>query len=90
MFNRSNHNPGIDMSGVNALEAVVYTNGRFNLGASAELGGSIFADYGTLSGSGNFMVTNVAPNGSPGSATTTSWSVAPGTWHECPSGVGCT
>ena len=89
-YNRSNHVPGFDLNGNSNFEGVGYTNGEFNLANSAQIGGSIFADYGLFTGSGNFIVTNVAPTGSLGSVTTTTQlGVAPRTWRQCPV-TGCT
>ena len=55
-------------------------------------GGSVFADYATLSGAGQFQETTHPPTGAlAGSMPTsvTTWSVAPRSWHECPASVGC-
>ena len=80
------------MHGHSYFEGLAFTNGGFFLEPQAEMGGSIFADYGTIKGQAQFQVTDNVPQGGPGASstvTTTTWSASSRTWRECPSVAGC-
>ena len=80
--------PAFSMPGNSKFESSAFVNGQYNLtngGSASSVGGSIFADYASITGGSSFAVTNVVPSGSIGSATTTTaWNVAPRTWRQCP------
>ena len=83
---------GFDMQGNSRFQGIAYANGGFHLANSSVNAGSVFADFGLVSGAGKFQVTTDPPSGALGSDTTTTvntWSVAPRSWRECPSAVGC-
>ena len=93
IFNRSNTVPAFTMPGNSKFESSAFVNGQYSLtngGSASSVGGSIFANYASITGGSSFAVTNVVPTGSIGSATTTlAWNVAPRTWRQCPT-TGCT
>jgi hypothetical protein len=91
-YNRQGANFGWSMSGSAGFQGILYTNGGFSLGNGTETMGSVFADYGSVIGNGQFQVTNTPPDGSLGLAPTsgtTSYEVAPRTWRQCPATTGC-
>ena len=92
-YNRAGANFGWTMSGSAGFQGILYTNGGFSLGNGTSTMGSVFADYGSVIGNGQFQVTNTPPYGALGITTTTStpsFAVAPATWRECPAVSGCT
>jgi hypothetical protein len=92
-YNGGSHTTtGFDMEGQSTFEGIAFTNGGFYLAGGAESGGSVLADYATLAGNAAFRVTTNTPDSVLGFTPTTSlttWSVAPRSWHECPSAVRC-
>ncbi len=92
-YNYANSQYGIQLGGNNQFQGIAFTNGGFQLPNGSTFGGSVFTDYGTVTGSGKFGLTTNPPEGALGGTTTTTvstWSVAPRTWRQCPSAVGCT
>ncbi len=86
-FNRQGANFGWSMSGSSGFQGILYTNGGYLLGNGTETMGSVFADYASVIGNGQFQVTNTPPFGALGVTTTTgtpSFAVAPRTWRQCP------
>ena len=75
------------MVGDSRFEASVFVRGKYvltNGGSDTSVGGSIFADDASITGGSAFAVTTVVPDGSIGSATTTTtWTVTPGSWRQC-------
>ena len=74
IFNRSNTVPAFTMPGNSKFESSAFVNGQYSLtngGSASSVGGSIFANYASITGGSSFAVTNVVPTGSIGSATTT-------------------
>ena len=59
---------GWTMHGHSYFEGLAFTNGGFFLEPQAEMGGSIFADYGTIKGQAQFQVTDNVPQGGPGAS----------------------
>jgi hypothetical protein len=91
-YNRGNARFGFDFPkpGNGKFEGSAFTRGGFELNAGASFAGSIFADFGDVEGGAAFGVSNIVPNGSLGSqTTTTAWTVAPRTWRQC-AVAGCT
>jgi hypothetical protein len=79
------------MSGSSGFQGILYTNGGFSLGNGSSTMGSVFADYASVIGNGQFQVTNTPPTGAlgvTGSSGTPTFVVAPRTWRECPA-AGC-
>ena len=86
-FNRQGANFGWTMAGSSGFQGILYTNGGYSLGNGTETMGSVFADYASVIGNGQFQVTNTPPFGALGVTTTTgtpSFAVAPRTWRQCP------
>ncbi len=91
-FNRAQTIPAVSMSNNTSFEGSAFINGKFDLtgGCSCSaIGGSIFAQYASITGGTSFSVSTAVPQGSIGSAGTSSWQVAPRTWRQCPIS-GCT
>ena len=90
--NGSTTTDGFTLSQNAIYEGTAYTNGGFTMDTTSKFAGTIFADYGNISGNGAFSVAGAPPSGSLGSKTTrTAWAVAPRTWRQCPISVtGCT
>jgi hypothetical protein len=91
-YNRQGANFGWSMSGSSGFQGILYTNGGYSLGNGTETMGSVFADYASVIGNGQFQVTNNPPAGALGLAptsATTSFAVAPRTWRQCPAATGC-
>ena len=91
-YNRQGANFGWSMSGSSGFQGILYTNGGYSLGNGTEMMGSVFADYASVIGNGQFQVTNTPPTGALGVTTTTgtpSFAVAPRTWRQCPAATGC-
>ncbi len=83
--NGSSTTDGFTLSQNAVFEGEGYTNGGFSMDTTSTFAGSIFADYGDVTGNGFFAVSGTPPDGSLGSKTTrTDWSVAPRTWRQCP------
>ena len=59
------------MAGASGFQGILYTNGGFSLGNGTSTMGSVFADYGSVIGDGQFQVTNTPPYGALGVTTTT-------------------
>jgi hypothetical protein len=93
MYNRANVVPAFSMPGDSRFESSAFVRGQYvltNGGSDSSVGGSIFADYASITGGSSFAVTHVIPDGSIGSeTTTTTWTVIPGSWRQCPVS-GCT
>ena len=87
VYNRANAVPAFSMVGDSRFEASVFVRGKYvltNGGSDTSVGGSIFADDASITGGSAFAVTTVVPDGSIGSATTTTtWTVTPGSWRQC-------
>ena len=86
-YNRAGANFGWTMAGAAGFQGILYTNGGFSLGNGTSTMGSVFADYGSVIGNGQFQVTNTPPYGALGVTTTqptVSYVVAPRTWRQCP------
>ena len=58
------------MAGSSGFQGILYTNGGFSLGNGTSTMGSVFADYGSVIGDGQFQVTNTPPYGALGVTTT--------------------
>jgi hypothetical protein len=93
VYNRANAVPAFPLAaphGNSRFESSAYVRGQFSLGASGSVGGSMFASYASILGGSSFAVTNVVPDESIGSeTTTTTWTVIPGSWRQCVL-TGCT
>ena len=87
VYNRANVVPAFSMPGDSRFESSAYVRGQYvltNGGSDSSVGGSIFASYASITGGSSFSVTNVIPDGSIGSeTTTTTWTVIPGSWRQC-------
>jgi Tfp pilus assembly protein PilX len=91
-INHQNVSPGWTMGGDAEFEGISYTNGYFQSGNSAWVGGPVIADSGSLAGDTKFHDISDPPSGAPGAATptaSTTWIVKPGSWRLCPSATGC-
>ncbi len=91
-YNRQGANFGWTMSGSSGFQGILYTNGGYSLGNGTETMGSVFADYASVIGNGQFQVTNNPPVGALGITTTsatTTFAVAPRSWRQCPATTGC-
>jgi hypothetical protein len=93
VYNRANAVPAFSMPGDSRFESSAFVNGEYvltNGGSDSSVGGSIFARYASITGGSSFSVTNVIPDDSIGSeTTTTTWTVIPGSWRQCVV-TGCT
>ncbi len=86
-YDRQGANFGWSMSGSSGFQGILYTNGGYSLGNGTEMMGSVFADYASVIGNGQFQVTNTPPTSALGittTASTPSFAVAPRTWRQCP------
>ena len=86
-YNRQGANFGWTMAGSSGFQGILYTNGGYSLGNGTETMGSVFADYASVIGNGQFQVTNNPPVGSLGLTSTSStptFAVAPRSWRQCP------
>ena len=87
VYNRANAVPAFSMPGNSRFESSAFVRGQYvltNGGSASSVGGSIFASYASITGGSSFSVTNVIPDGSIGSeTTTTTWTVIPGSWRQC-------
>jgi hypothetical protein len=91
-YNRQGASFGWSMSGASGFQGILYTNGGYSLGNGTTMMGSVFADYASVIGDGEFQVTNTPPFGALGITTTsatTTFAVAPRTWRQCPAARGC-
>ncbi len=92
-YNRQGANFGWSMSGSSGFQGILYTNGGYSLGNGTETMGSVFADYASVIGNGQFQVTNTPARtghwASRRRSTTPSFAVAPRTWRQCPAATGC-
>ena len=80
IYNRGNVVPAFTMPGNSKFESSAYVRGQYSLtngGSASSVGGSIFADYASITGGSSFAVTSVVPSGSIGSATTTTAGASP-------------
>jgi hypothetical protein len=95
-----NDNPptaiGFDLNytsnGSSKFQGIAYTNGKYAQSHGSEMDGSVVADYADISGNGNFTVPSSPASNSPGATAPTptyTWTAAPATWRQCPSGAGC-
>lgn len=86
-YNRQGANFGWSMSGSSGFQGILYTNGGYSLGNGTEMMGSVFADYASIIGNGQFQVTNTPPVSALGNTptpSTPSFAVAPRSWRQCP------
>ncbi len=86
-YNRAGANFGWTMAGAAGFQGISYTNGGFSLGNGTSTMGSVFADWGSVIGNGQFQVTNTPPFGALGvtsTPATPTFAVAPRSWRQCP------
>jgi hypothetical protein len=87
MYNRANAVPAFSMPGDSRFESSAFARGEYvltNGGSDSSVAGSLFATYASITGGSSFSVTNVIPDESIGSeTTTTTWTVIPGSWRQC-------
>jgi hypothetical protein len=91
-INAANANPGWYMGGDAQFEGIAFLNGRYVSENGAWTQGPVIADSGSLAGATKFKEISSLPDGGFGGTPptmTTTWSVKPGSWRECPSAVGC-
>ncbi len=88
VYDRSGAAPAFSMPGNSRFESSAFVNGQYSLtngGSASSVGGSIFANYASVTGGSSFSVSTVVPAGSLGNPSSSSaWSLTPSSWRECP------